>query len=817
LKPVRASATLAPVAGEDGGGRTASVTMLGRARLRAGLLSLVFVGVLVAITGAAAITALTGAQRTVTAYDRLRERAGDPDANVGATRAQDVVRRAVDLPDVVDHVFGHVWVSRYLDATDRTIYLSMTGYDRTSQDLAHPLVVRGRMWDPSDPHEALVTEATAERGHLDVGSPLHLQTITPGQFERWNEVDPIDPQGPKVALRVVGVIRDPFDAGNTGAGLFVSPAFRSYAVAAGGPPVGLAAYVRLRDGKRGGDHFAAEVGRLVDRDGDAGAGGPGQVQVNLASERGDVTSASRVAALGMMAFGAVAAIAGLVTLTQALGRETSRRSEHNAVWAALGMTSRERMLALAGPPELAVLAGTVGAVALAIAASPLSPIGAARTFEPNRGVEANLALLAIGGGAWFVVVSLLVLVSARRGARLVSAATVADATTPAPVSALTAPVMRANLPAPVAVGLRMAVEQRVGRRTHLMRTPIVTATLAITAVVATVAFSASLVRLVTEPARYGWKGDGTIEAPEAVRAQTFDRVTRDPDVDAATAVNTDEVSVAGRETTLYGLDPLRGDLGLTTLTGRPPAAPDEIVLGPKLADQLGVAVGDPVAIATPAVHRRVMRVVGFGLTISANGEDYDAGALVTGNTFERLVGDKSYSTVVYFRLADSVQDKEAAATRLAGDRELVESEAPGPISYLDQLRNLPRLLAALLAAVGVAAVAHGFLVGSRRWAYDLAVLRVFGFTRRQMGTAVGTMATATIVVGALIGVPLGLIVARLAWTALASDVHVATDLARPIGTLVLLVLAAVAIANGLAAAGAREVRRLRPALALRTE
>src|SRR5262249_30682145 len=198
-----------------------------------------------------------------------------------------------------------------------------------------------------------------------------------------------------------------------------SPAFHRYAVAKGGPPVGLGTYVHLRGGEQAGGRYAAEVERLVRREGDAGAGGPGQVQVTLASEREDVTSASRVAALGMMAFAGVAAVAGLVTLTQALGRETSRRTEHNVVWAALGMTNRERTLALAGPPELAVIAGTIGAVALSIAASPLSPIGAARTFEPNRGVEANLALLAIGGGGWLLLVSLLVLVSARRGARLV--------------------------------------------------------------------------------------------------------------------------------------------------------------------------------------------------------------------------------------------------------------------------------------------------------------------------------------------------------------------------------------------------------------
>src|SRR3954453_13515697 len=102
------------MAGKDGGGRTSPPTLLGRARLRAGAMSLVLVAVLVAITGAAAVTALTGAQRTVTAYDRLRERTGDRDAEGGATRAEDVVRKEGELPQVMDHVSGHIWVSRYL-------------------------------------------------------------------------------------------------------------------------------------------------------------------------------------------------------------------------------------------------------------------------------------------------------------------------------------------------------------------------------------------------------------------------------------------------------------------------------------------------------------------------------------------------------------------------------------------------------------------------------------------------------------------------------------------------------------------------------
>ena len=52
-------------------------------------------------------------------------------------------------------------------------------------------------------------------------------------------MNPVDAQGAEVRLHVVGIIRDPFDAGANGSGLFVSPAFVAQAdrdgLATGGP------------------------------------------------------------------------------------------------------------------------------------------------------------------------------------------------------------------------------------------------------------------------------------------------------------------------------------------------------------------------------------------------------------------------------------------------------------------------------------------------------------------------------------------------------------------------------------------------------
>ena len=369
----------------------------------------------------------------------------------------------------------------------------------------------------------------------------------------------------------------------------------------GSPPVGRATFVRLRDGLDGGERFAAEVQRLVDRYGDPGAGQTAELRVTLATDREDVSSAARVAALGLVAFAAVAALAGLVTLTQALGREMTRRSEENAVWAALGLPSRERAIALAGPLLLSAVVGTVCAVApggRGVAAQP-DRRGQDLRAEPGPRAQRRAARARRGRLAGAVHPA----ARARGPARRAADRARARARSRDHASVMTEPVMRANLPVPVAVGLRMAVEQRVGRRIHLARTPVVTAALAIGAVVAALAFSASLVRLVTEPARYGWEGDGTIEVPaEAADAERrADR--RGPRVEAATLVNSEQGIVGGQRTTVYGLEPLRGSLGFTTLSGRPPAAPDETVLGPRLADELGVGVGDAVRLSVGILRR----------------------------------------------------------------------------------------------------------------------------------------------------------------------------------------------------------------------
>src|SRR5206468_8676942 len=82
---------------------------------------------------------------------------------------------------------------------------------------------------------------------------------------------------------------------------------------------------------------------------------------------------------------------------QTLARFTFLESTDNSILRTLGMT-RGQLFAVAMTRAVVVSAvGALVSVALAVAASPIMPVGLARLAEPNRGISADG--LVVGGGA----------------------------------------------------------------------------------------------------------------------------------------------------------------------------------------------------------------------------------------------------------------------------------------------------------------------------------------------------------------------------------------------------------------------------------
>jgi hypothetical protein len=103
-------------------------------------------------------------------------------------------------------------------------------------------------------------------------------------------------------------------------------------------------------------------------------------------------------------------LAGLIALAvigQLLGRQLALDSAEFPVLRALGATRASLVGLSLARLAVVTVAGGIVAVALAIAASPLMPIGPARLAEPHPGTEVNLAILGIG----FAAVALLPIAS----------------------------------------------------------------------------------------------------------------------------------------------------------------------------------------------------------------------------------------------------------------------------------------------------------------------------------------------------------------------------------------------------------------------
>jgi ABC-type antimicrobial peptide transport system permease subunit len=82
---------------------------------------------------------------------------------------------------------------------------------------------------------------------------------------------------------------------------------------------------------------------------------------------------------------------------------------------------------------------------------------------------------------------------------------------------------------------------------------------------------------------------------------------------------------------------------------------------------------------------------------------------------------------------------------------------------------------------------------------------------------VAWQATTLAVAGLFVGVPLGIVVGRLAWSLVAGGLGVATDATVPALAVIALIPAALIVANLVAAFPARSAARTRPAVVLRSE
>lgn len=795
------------------------VAYLARIELRRRWRHLVLVAVLVAVVVGTVLTAVAGARRASTSVDRY----------VAAMQPPDVAVFGAD-PETLDEVAAlpHVETSARVDLAaivpserpSDEFYPMMVSLDgQVPYRLLRPKVVAGRLPDPGEALEVALGERAARRLGKGVGDALPMAGYTPegvlAEFQGEGEGGLPAPDGPAFDLEVVGIVRDVGDLIGRESDLtitFLTPAFRARYPRHVIGELGAGAFVVLDD--PGSLNAFAEAAEPLGVDVDTGF-------VPTAA-RGQANPTVEAIAVALYVFSAVAAVAGAVAIAQALGRGLHPAAADLGTLHALGLTRAGRWAGTFLPRAAALVVGLVGGVLLAIAASPTMPVGLARRAEPDPGIDVDVLALALGGGAALVSLTGLaaaVTAAAARGVRP------ARPRTPSRLARMAA---EAGAGPATSVGLSFASAAR-SPSASASRAALGGVVFGVTGIVAAAVFASSVDRLVASPDLYGWGWDANLAGADLSHlpddAVDVDRVLADDDLTAVAEVLFQvPARVDGEPTHLQVVDDLKGRVGTVMVRGRPPAGPGEVALAGQTAAAVDRGVGDVVTVDLGHGPEELTVTGVVALPVSTDGGASSRGGLLSAAAATHLGFEGCESDPTCYRnLAVVVRGGADPANVLA--RHTSEAarvtadlpQPPGEVERLTAVERLPWFLAGVLALLATFAVVHAATSLVRRRRHDLAVLRVLGFTARQVRAAVATQVAALTVLGATVGAVLGVVVGRVAWRTIVDGIPLPYAPAVPIGAVVLVAIATLALAEVAAARPGRAAARLRTADVLRSE
>jgi hypothetical protein len=674
--------------------------------------------------------------------------------------------------------------------------------------LGRPILVSGRRADPHVASEVEINESFRDATGLGVGDRVLLTPYRLDEFDHAGDGER-PPTGAAMTMTIVGVVRR---HGDLAAKLGVSGVYEQFGDLRVGPAwwqavggdiarYGLGVAVRT-DGTLTKDDIVAAFrarwpGRPVDTSDEGVVVAQGMID---ASE----PIALQAHALEVVAAALALAAAALVGPT---ALRVARREWHDAATlSAMGADSRVlRRAAAARSVTIAVPAAALAAL-LSTALSPLGPVGVGRAAEVDPGLHVDAMVLDVGLPVLLVAVIIVGVLGARSQLRSGAREVTAHATG------------RHVVPSPTALAGAVMSRTR-GARVSAIGSAIAGIALATAGVMAAWSIVASYDRMVREPARYGITWDATVGnvGSEAQRSATETRLRQIPGISAA-GLATVSATIQGKPFVLESYRPLIGTAPQPPVTeGRPPVSSREVALGRDTMRDLGVHVGATVRLPPGDPEGIEVEVVGVtpinDLQVNRTGR----GAFVTPELFDALApGEMAQEYAVWLnRSADRTVT--LATVRAAFPTTYLPPFPPGATRNLRLVRGQPVLLAALLAAVAAAVLVHALVLSVQANRRQLAVFKTLGFSRRQLAGAVAWHATSMAVVGAAIGVPLGVVLGRFVWGRLAANLGVEAGPVVPISAPLASTAVAFTMVNLVALVPAWLAARTRPAKVLREE
>ncbi len=824
----------------------------GQRRARAAHLALTL---LLGVIGGTALASLSAARSTQSSYTTLMKSSNPSDMNM-ILYVPNLTRQFERLPGVA-HVesalfsinafvlskHGTPLINRAYQTGEVGAVASLDG-EFFNQDRVS--VVAGRRADPRNPNQFMATALTERLMGWHVGQRV--------RFGFYSSAQTSNPKFGTTAVRpsvshverLVGtivfneqVVQDNVDR---------YPTFFLFTPAIVPPSLSGAQYIQYDLKLHGGPAMVAQVEREIIHV--LPPGTTYDFHVTSVVE-GAANRTLRPDALALGVFGVMALLAALLTALQLIARQLRAGREDQLALRALGARRgsivADALIGVLG----SIVAGSVLALGVAVALSPLWPIGPVRPELPVRihfdalVLFGGVAILAIGTAAAAIALALR-WAPGRRSSR------VARLSSGSNLARLGA---NAGMPVSAVAGLHFAFESGRGRSAVPVRSVLIGVTLAVAMIGATLTFGSGLSTLVSHPTLYGWNWDYAINGNGSVPPQAIQVIKTSPLVRAWSPVHFAVAQIDGLTVPIILVHP-GARVAPPLLAGHEVDNTHQIVLGAATLAQLHKKLGDYVIggygtkhdypIYVPPTRMQIVGVatlpaVGTSLTLHTS---MGLGALIDiaiePAVFARAIRSPiptlNGPNMVFLRMRAGVSSLRARAflrhVTAIGDHAFIalpngegggssvnwlSVQYPAEIINYRSIGNTPLWLAMAFASGVVVAFGLTIVASVRRRRRDLALLKTLGFTRRQIGAAIAWQASASVAAGLLIGIPAGIFLGRWLWDLFAHQIYAVPRATVPALSLVLLGAAAVVLANIVAYFPSRSAASTSAAVALRAE
>jgi hypothetical protein len=543
-------------------------------------------------------------------------------------------------------------------------------------------------------------------------------------------------------------------------------------------------------------------------------------------------------AVALGVFGGIAGLSALLIAGLMIGREVRSRGDDLDSMRALGadrlMLLADEVVGLLG----ALLVGALLAVAIAVSLSPLAPLGPVRPVYPERGIAFDWTVLGVG---FLVIVAVLGIAAVLAMLREIRRHTAGHRVSPPRRELRWTRVATAlDLPVSVETGLRFATDAGRGRNSAPVRLAMLGAVLAVTVLVSSVTFGASLNNLVSHPALYGWNWNYALlssfaGAEDLPGPQVTALLDKDHDIGAWAGINVADAKLDGQRVQVITESP-GSVVAPPLLAGHGLTASNQIDLGPTTLALLHKHIGDTITLSNGVSKPKQLVIVGT-MTMPAltQNDGEGTGALAATSDFPAALLNLQDATVpgpnaILVRLRSdvapgaglqSLQDINTDVNKLTVSSGLgggvIGALRPVEIVNFRSMGTTPAILAAGLSLGAIVALGLTLSASVRRRRRDLALLKTMGFSRRQLFATIAWQATAAATVGIVVGIPIGVAIGRQLWLVFAHSISVVPDPIAPLATLVAVAAGAIVFANLMAVVPGRTAARTSTAIVLRSE